>query len=453
MAVAYVLVLAVVSLGVPLALSLRDRVDAEVSSQARSQADVVAATVADSLSPPRRAELRRTATAAGRTVRGRVIVVDDRGRLLADSAGTTRLGTVYRGRPEIAAALAGRAFQGQRRSETLDEELLVTAVPVIGGGRTIGAVRVSQSMAAVRRAVNRTTGGLALVGGVVLLVGLAAGALIAAWIARPIRRLQDAAERVNEGDLEARAPVEGSSEQQALARSFNAMTDRLGRLLRSQQEFVADASHQLRTPLTGLRLRLEEADAVSSEAAVRDEIAAAISELDRMSATIDELLVLSRAGEPEGAAEMLDLGEVAERAAARWRPAAAEAGHELILRADGPASPFRAAFADVDRAVDALVENAVRYSPRGAPVTLVVSDGRLEVLDEGPGVDADEAERLFDRFHRGAAGRLGPPGTGLGLPIARELMRRWGGEAQIEPRPEGGARAALLAPPEHGSRR
>ena len=106
--------------------------------------------------------------------------------------------------------------------------------------------------------------------------------------------------------------------------------------------------------------------------------------------------------------------------------------------------PVRVAPADLDRALDALIENALHYG--GGRVTLVPRPGAVDVLDEGPGIDPAELEQVFERFHRGGAGRAGPPGTGLGLPIARELMRRWGGDVRLANRDGGGAAATVELP-------
>jgi signal transduction histidine kinase len=437
LALAYVLVLAVVALEVPLVLSLRDRVDAEVESQARSQADLIAATVAGNIESGQ--ELDAVVASAAQQVRGRVIVVGPGGRLLADSAGEERLGVYYGDRPEIEQALDGKPYQEQRRSETLDQTILATAVPVLRQNTVEGAVRITQSVDAVSRATSRATLGLIAIGVLVLVLGLAAGAVIAGQVAGPVRRLDDAARRVAEGDLSARAKVEGSAEQQRLARTFNDMTARLERLVESQREFVADASHQLRTPLSGLRLRLEEAHAISDDRDVRHEVEAGLRELDRLSAMISELLVLSQAGEVDAPPERVDLEDAARRAAKRWD--GIDGG---MVVAGGTAAYGFCAPPDLDRTLDALLENAINYG--NGEVVVNSRPGALEVLDRGPGLSPADLDTVFERFHRGSVGRAGPKGTGLGLPIARELARRWGGDVTLVNRESGGARATITFP-------
>lgn len=429
----------------PLGVSLRDRVNSEVRGQARSQADVVAASVSELLAPSQRGALRKLVGVSAASVRGRVIVVDRRGRLLADSAGTP-VGRSYADRPEMRSALRGRAEQLTRASATLGTEILATSVPVLELGRPHGAVRVTQSVAAVNRAVRNSILDLAVLAGVVLLLALGAGALIARQIALPIRRLDLAARHVSAGQLDTAVAVEGSAEQRSLARAFNEMTQRIKRLLRSQQDFVADASHQLRTPLTGLRLRLENlGERLGADRSASKEIDASMGEIDRLSLIVDELLILSRAGEHELPGERVDLRRATQRAAERWGEAARERGVVLDARGDHAASTWFAA-ADLDRSIDALVENAIRYSPPGSTVTIAASPGRIEICDEGPGLEPGEEDAVFERFSRGSAGRRGPSGTGLGLPIARELTRQWGGEVSLANRSRSGLCAVIGVP-------
>ncbi len=425
--------------------------NAEVRTQAQAQADLVAATAADLMAPRYRRALQTMVQKGAASVRGRILVVDAAGNVLVDTGSPPQIGVSYESRPEIEAALAGRQVQGERYSQTLHQQILATAVPIIRNGHPVGAVRVTQSVAAVHAAVNSVELRLGLIGLLVLLLGLFAGGLIAAQIARPIKRLEQVARRVAHGDLSARATVDGSREQRSLARSFNEMTDRISRLVRAHRDFVADASHQLRTPLTGLRLRLEEAKAVGSSPAADVELDAAIEEVDRLSHTVEELLVLSRAGERRLAASNVDLDELASSAVYRWRPTADGAGLALVLEGKGQGGAVWAAREDLERALDTLIDNALRYSPAGTIVTVRTGPNSIEVRDQGPGLGAGERELIFERFRRGQAGRSGPPGSGLGLPIARELAREWGGEVTLANREGGGAMATLTLPVQSSS--
>jgi signal transduction histidine kinase len=441
-----VLLLAIVAFGVPLAINLSARVNAEVRTQARAQADLVAATAADLLGAASRPELRTLAGSGANSIRGRILITDARGRVLADSNGPAQVGTSYASRPEVQAALHGRQVQVQRYSRTLETQILATAAPIIHEGRPVGAVRVTQGVASVQAAVRRAELGLGLIAAIVLALGLAAGIIIARQIAGPVQRLQRVARRVAGGDLRARAELEGSLEQRSLAGSFNEMTERVSRLLDAQRHFVADASHQLRTPLTGLRLRLEEARAEAGTATAERDLAAGIAEVDRLSATVDQLLVLSRAGErrPEGA--WVDLDDVAAMTVQRWRLHARERGITVEHRRASVAGAVWAARSDLERILDALLENAIHYSPTNTTVDVSSFRERIEVSDRGAGIDDDERELVLERFRRGRAGRAGPPGSGLGLSIARELARAWEGEIRIAARNGGGTTASLVLP-------
>jgi signal transduction histidine kinase len=225
------------------------------------------------------------------------------------------------------------------------------------------------------------------------------------------------------------------------------MTERVSRLLTSQQEFVADASHQLRTPLTGLRLQLEELrEGTRDEDPRAERLDAGLAEVDRLSQIVDELLILSRAGEHELPAQRIDLREAANQALARWRKAAEEERIELVHTATNDSATVWCAGPDLDRALDSLIENAIRYSPPGSIVSIVTRPGGVEILDHGPGIEAGEERAVFERFYRGSAGRTGLAGTGLGLAIARELVEQWGGSVLLGNRPGGGARAVVELP-------
>ena len=443
------LLLAIIALGVPLAINLSARVHAEVRTQAQAQADVVAATAADLLGANQRPVLATLARTAGNSIRGRVLIVDAAGRVLADSSGPAQLGASYEDRPEIERALRGHPTQEQRTSQTLNQEILATAVPILHDGHPVGAVRVTQSIAAVHSAVRRAQLVVILIGLIVLALGLAAGWVIAGQIGRPIRRLEHVARRVAQGDLSARAELEGSREQRSLAGSFNEMTGRIERLLGAQREFVADASHRLRTPLTGLRLRLEEARALEPGEDAQAELDGAIGEVDRLAHAVDELLVLSRAGERRLTGTVLELDDLAASARERWAAAATTRGITLVCSQKPSNSRVCAGRSDAEHALDCLVENALHYSPADSTVELVTATGRIEVRDRGPGVARDEREAVFERFHRGRAGMAGPSGSGLGLAIARELARGWSGDVTLADRDGGGTIATLLLPSAH----
>jgi signal transduction histidine kinase len=447
-AFAYVLVLVLVALEVPLALSLARRVDAEVKAEAAGQAQVVAASVAGKSGD--REALDTIVSRAGRALGGRVIVVNARGRLVADSAGTGLRGSSYGNRPEIRTALGGNTSQGRRHSDTLDEDLLFTATPVLDEGRVAGAVRVTQSVGAIDARVRRNVLALVGVGVAALTLGLLLAWVLAGSLARPLRALAQTARRVESGDLEARADVSGSSEQREVALAFNDMTERLSESLAAQRDFVGNASHQLRTPLTGLRLRLEAATLKARDPELARELAAAEREAERLGRLLTALLTLAREGERPTLRAPTDLRDAVEHAVERWQTRAADAGLRLASVGNGDGRA-RAAEEDIAIVLDNLVENAILYSLPGTTVTIEagIGDGRayVAVADEGPGIAPDEHEAVFERFRRGSAA-AGVAGTGLGLAIVRALARRWGGSATIAARAEVGTRVEVRFPAE-----
>jgi signal transduction histidine kinase len=377
-----------------------------------------------------------------------VIVVDaPRGRLLADSTvGVTQpLPYATAARPELRSALRGVRAQGERHSDTLGQDLLYTAVPVTNNGQVVGAVRVTQDLAAVHHRVRRAVLALIAIGAFALVLGLTLAWFLAGSLSRPLRKLATTARQVEAGDLEARAEVTGAKEQREVSAAFNDMAERLGAVLAAQREFVSNASHQLRTPLTGLRLRLESAHSRAGPEA-EPELEAAELEVERLARMLTSLLTLARDGDKPASARPVSLARSAERAHERWAAAAEQEGRKLELVGSGDVT-IMASEEDLAILLDNLIENALRYSPTRVAVDWGRdgAEGWLAVLDEGPGLAPGEETSLFDRFARGSAGNS-RPGTGLGLAIVQTLAHRWRGSASLANRIEGGTRAEVRFP-------
>ena len=448
LAFGYVLLFAIIALEVPLTLNFSRRVDSEIKAEASAGAQGVAAAASGRLTDP--ARLAALARTQARRLGGRVIVVDTAGRVLVDSDGAAARGTPYASRPEIAQALGGSPSQGTRHSDSLNADLLYTAVPIVDAGRAAGAVRLTQSVKAVNDEVRRDVVALLALGAAVLALGLGLAWAIAGSLSRPLRGLARTARQIAAGDLHTRATPTGSAEQVEVANAFNDMTDRLVRSLDAQRDFVANASHQLRTPLTGLRLRLESASLRAEDADLKRDLVAGELETERLAKLLSNLLRLAQDGQPATAATSIPLGAVAERAADRWRDQAELDGHPIEL-AGAVEAHVRASAGDLDTMVDNLVENALNYTAPATPIRIEwgqdASGAFVAVLDRGDGIDPEEAERIFDRFYRGSASRGGTvPGTGLGLAIVDALARRWGARATLTPRAGGGTRAELRFP-------
>jgi signal transduction histidine kinase len=244
-----------------------------------------------------------------------------------------------------------------------------------------------------------------------------------------VRRLTLAAENVAAtGQLTERVEVRGDDELGRLAARFNAMLAALEESVGRQRRLVADASHELRTPLTAARTNvdlLQEGKLPEDEA--QRALAEASSELDSLTSLVADLVELARGEERKLRIEEVHLDDLVAEAVERARSRAPEA---TFVTSFSP-TLVKADPVLLERAVGNLLDNAVKYSPAGAPIEVTVRDGEVVVSDHGPGVAEEDLPRIFDRFYR-AAGARSKPGAGLGLAIVREAAEAHGGKATVE---------------------
>ncbi len=442
----FVLIVLEIPLGISYARAERDRLLTSIERDAQ----VVGSLVEDQLqfgAPAVDPQLGRYPQDSG----SRVLIVDRAGRTVFDSNAPNdpdALDRDYSTRPEIIDALAGQRNSGTRPSETLGYDLLYVAVPVASGGTVHGAVRITYPSDALDGRIRRNwlvLGGIAIV---VIASTMLVGVAVARWVIRPTRQVELTVGRFAAGDLDVRAPAdEGPPEVQELAAAFNTMADQLARLIRSQQAFVSDASHQLRSPLTSLRLELEELE-LDADAELAAGIRRAIGESIRLSRLVNDLLALARADAqaPEPIAQ--DAGRVLSRRVDAWQPLATEHGVNLVLDVAGPHLVL-AAEGHLEQIVDNLLDNAIAASPPGGQVRVHVVDRGprtdIHITDRGRGLNAQGRTRAFDRFWRAPDATPGT-GSGLGLAIARQLAHLSGGEVALNSPGSGGVDAVITLP-------
>ena len=380
-----------------------------------------------------------------------VQIVDGSGAVLARSAnlGSSRLPAP----PELLLRLAAGETVFQTLRGYGEEPVRLVSVPVRSGG-ALKAVQVAGSLDDVDHVV-ASAGLLFLVLGIALVLALgSAGALLTRRAFVAIGDVVQQARRIGEGSLDKRLPHPGTQDEiGGLVETLNEMLGRLEHAFEAQRRFTADASHELRSPLSRLRTELEVALRRPREPAEYVEtLRSCMEEVERLTLLVEELLMLARldTGQERSPVEAVALPRLAEDVARRLEPVARERGVELVVE---PAPPIQARIGrgSGDLVLANLLDNALKFCPQGGRITVrvAVEDGEavMSVADTGPGVSRGELPHLFDRFFRGQAARGGgAPGTGLGLALSQAMVKAHGGRIEAANGPAGGALFTVRLP-------
>ncbi len=321
----------------------------------------------------------------------------------------------------------------------------VMVEPVFNDGDVIGAVVVSASVDAPRAEIIQHW----VLLGLVSLLGTGLGILVVLrlvnWVLQPVHRLDRAMEAIEKGDMDARiADDTGPPELRRMILLFNKMAEEIDRVVSRQQEFALNASHELRNPLSALLLRVEFlATGLGRE--WDDDVEHTREEGRRMTRILDTLLSLARSGHGDSAFAVVDLAKLTQQRIEAWSEVAAQEGVRFELDGERPVLSVTDKTI-VESALDAVIDNAVKFSPTGTRVEVSArraGEGcEIVVRDHGPGLAADELERARDRFWRSPSSR-NQPGSGLGLAIATDLLTSIDGQLHVDAPEGGGLRVSL----------
>ena len=305
-----------------------------------------------------------------------------------------------------------------------DSDELVVAVPIPSGDEVVGAVRASTAPSVVWKATAKVWAGMLGLAALAVLLAAAVAQRQARRLSRPLQELAHACEELGEGDFTVRTTRSGVAEIDQAGSALDVTAHRLGRLVARERRFAGNVSHQLRTPLTSLRLGLEQALA-GPDADLEDVTRRALRTAARLEATIDDLLELQRAGEFE-VGDPVSVTELVEPLRARWETTLLAAGRPIEIQVSDDAPRVAVPARMVSHALDVLVDNAIQHG-RGKVVVRCRSAGgalAVDVEDEGPGV-ALPPDLVFRR------GVSGADGHGIGLAMARELVEAVGGRLDL----------------------
>jgi signal transduction histidine kinase len=431
LATSYVLLLVLVlaALEVPLALVITIRDSERVALDRLADAARFASSAETAIVEGDDGSLRSELVRYDRTYGIAVALLDrDRTVLIYSRDETLPIGDAEV-QTQVDRALAGEQTTGSGTVWPWRDGPLVVAAPVGRGGDTTGAIVVISPTVQLRADTAFAYLVLAAGGLLALVTFVVAALALARWTLKPVAELDAAVHTIAGGDYAARVPPHrGPPELRHLATAFNEMVGTVSDVLERQRAFVSQASHQLRNPLTALRLRVEEL----AEDAHGDEGQLVLQETDRLCTVLDSLLELASAERGKFGLERVDPDAVAADRVAAWRPLAEQRGAVLRHEPSGYRLTVQAVTTAVDQSLDALIDNALKFGAKNVTVK-VLPDGdgaAVHVIDDGPGLTEEQRRLATERFWR-APTTQNTTGSGLGLPIVAVLVDTSGGRLEL----------------------
>ncbi|MBO4924991.1 MAG: HAMP domain-containing protein [Clostridia bacterium] len=440
----------------------------------RASLETLASRISPLMARNETAALRSQMIAAGGELEGRVLLLDRNGKVQLDSYGEMQGERLQY--PEIANILvkgqnvdygvhemdSGRALDTSHllfTRRTNASWVGYCTAGVVHASDIIGVLLLVSPVQEMMQNVYQLQDQMA-----VILVAVAAAALICSWIfsrviTRPIAGLTRGIRQMSKGDFSSRVKVRGSGEMRQLALAFNSMSEKLETLDQSRNQFVSNASHELKTPLATMKIMIESLIyQPDMDKNLRTEFMTDInSEIDRLSAIVSDLLTLVQMDSQNVklTRENLSIAQLVKENAHRLQPIADQKGQKILLSLTDPCDMY-ADKNKLNQVIYNLMENAVKYTQAGGQVKVTLQrqgrDARLTVADNGPGIPKESLPHIFDRFYRVDKARSREKGgTGLGLSIVHQLVLLHGGSIRVESEEGSGASFIVELPLHQGS--
>ncbi|MSP11970.1 MAG: HAMP domain-containing protein [Chloroflexi bacterium] len=404
-------------------------------------------------------------------IRGQILLLDENGQVLEDSNPQNELDNATlplpprNARPSAACRLPILNYTARDRQRYV---FAITPLPVQNPFRVLADkarfLAVAVPLQDVRLAGVELWGRLLLVGVVAMLLSIPLGLLLSRSVLNPIIGIKRAAEEVAQGHYDQSLPEAGVQEVRSLAHSFNTMSEKVSRSRQAQKDFLANVSHDLKTPLTSIRgyAQAIQDGTINSLPDAQNAAGVILEETGRMTHLVNDLLELSRleSGQLPLARDTINLAEVLPSWVHKYDARAANAGIQLMLQSAVPANgemlpcvqlKVRGDEPRLEQIFTNLLENALYYTPAGGRVEVVAghtSEGQIEVRisDTGQGIPPEELPRIFERFYRVDKSRSKTNGSGLGLAIAKELVEAHGGAIHAASQPDFGTSFTINFP-------